>query len=165
MVAHIGSLFFCFSDSSSLHYVSYFRFFPFSRTKASAEHSCILSHSAVLCCAVLRAVSPTLSVNFYLYLSESTWLHFQILVFCFQKIVKRTWNHEYLAVRKVSLVTVTSGWSNGSSLPRCCIELAVGCLHPELLFSSQAHCGLFTFPLAAHSASTRLSQHVCCSCL
>lgn len=70
-----------------------FPLFPFSWRKAPPEHSCILSSQWR---AVLRAVSPTLSVNFYLYLSESTWLHFQILVFCFQKIVKRTWNHGYL---------------------------------------------------------------------
>lgn len=50
-----------------------------------------------------------------------------------------------LTVRKDSLVTVTSRWSNGSSLPKYCTVLVMGNLHPEILFFSQAHCGLFTF--------------------
>lgn len=161
MAPHIGSLFFfifyffCFLDSSDCF---------ISHGEMSTAHFIF----TVVCCAE-GSFSHSLKSEF---LSFLIWIcltplpDFGVLFSKNCEVYLKSWVS--LTVRKHSLITVTSRWSNGNSLLKCCIVLAVGCLHPEILFFSQAHCGLFTLPLTAPSASSSISFSVCaapvCSC-
>lgn len=159
MAAHIGSFFFFF----------------FPRFLDSSD--CFLSHRemstarsifTVVCCAE-GSFSHSLKSEFLSLLIRiclTPLPDFGVLFSENCEVYLKSWVS--LTVHKHSLITVTSRWSNGNSLLKYCIVLAVCCLHPEILFFSQAHCGLFTLPLTAHSASSSISFSLCaapvCSC-